>query len=380
MSHQQAKIIDLSTALPPCPQFLREALSQSLVELALEPELHWRIRKNRPGGEDRDREAGARWIAPRVGEILPSSRILLTNGTQNALVVVLRNLCKPGDVIVAEQLAYLLIRPIAVSLGLIVVGVEMDEEGVNPAALDVIGRAIRPKLLYCTPTVQNPTTAIMSADRRADVVRIAKTHNIAIIEDDVLGRLHKEAPPSLYSYAPDITWYIMSVSKCFAMGIRLAYLAIPEGIRAADVFAPHLRSSSMFANSLSCELVSHWVKGGHGAEIAEKARSEVDARQKLALQHLGQFGPRAVPGGLHLWIELPANVSSDSVVKAALASGVQIRSAGMFSVDHKPPPNAIRVAITGPQNHAGLDAGLSVVANLLSEHLAETAQRKVQIS
>lgn len=370
MSRPRTSAIDLSTALPPCPSFLGEALSRSLVELALVSELHWRIRKNRPGGEERDREIGSIWIEPRVGEILPADRILVTNGTQNALVVILRHLCKPGDVIVAEKLAYLLIRPIALSLGLIVIGVDMDSEGVEPAALDAICRRASPKLLYCTPTVQNPTTAVMSASRRAEIVSVAQTHNIAIIEDDVLGRLHPEAPPSLYAHAPDTTWYIMSVSKCFAMGLRLAYLAIPEGVAAADVFRPHLRSSSMFANSLSCELVAHWVAGGNAGQIVDSARVEVTARQQLALQHLGRSGARTVPGALHLWIELPPNADCDAVVEAALAAGVQIRSARVFSVDDQPPPNAIRVAITGPQDHAQLHAGLSIVGEILSAHLS----------
>ena len=116
-------------------------------------------------------------------------------------------------------------------LGLRLEGVAMDEEGLVPEALDQAVVETGARLLYCTPTLQNPTTATMSEARKQAIACVAIRHDLTIIEDDIYGILLEEpAPLPLATFAPEHTIYVTSLSKAVAPGLRIGYTAPPQHI------------------------------------------------------------------------------------------------------------------------------------------------------
>ena len=93
----------------------------------------------------------------------------MTPGAQIAMLAVLTTLARPGDVILSERITYPGIKALAAQLGLILHGVACDAEGLLPDSLDEACRRLRPRLLYCNPTIQNPTTVTISPRRRAEL-------------------------------------------------------------------------------------------------------------------------------------------------------------------------------------------------------------------
>jgi len=126
---------------------------------------------------------------------------------------VLGAVTNPGDTVCAEALAYPGFRAAASQLGLAVLGLEMDAEGIVPAALARACRDVGPRALCCTPTFQNPTTATMSEARRREIVAIARRHRLRIVEDDAYGKVPEQSPPALAVLAPDLTWHIAGLAK-----------------------------------------------------------------------------------------------------------------------------------------------------------------------
>jgi DNA-binding transcriptional MocR family regulator len=109
---------------------------------------------------------------------------------------------RPGDVVLAERLTYPPIREIAHHLGLRLVGLDMDADGLVPAAVDRAARGGRAKALYCMPTLHSPTGITMSEARRRDLARVAGRHGLVVIEDDVFGLLPEERPNPLACWLP----------------------------------------------------------------------------------------------------------------------------------------------------------------------------------
>ncbi|MCZ7450276.1 PLP-dependent aminotransferase family protein [Agrobacterium rhizogenes] len=358
-------MIDLATALPTTTPCLSQALSEGLSRLSRDADLVNNIRENRPFGSEQDRRSGANWLSRRFGTPLDPSSVVLTNGTQSALLWILQSETRPGDILVAEQLAYLRLRPVAQSLGLRVVGVDMDEEGIVPDALEVVCRQSGPKALFCTPTLQNPTLAVMSSARRLEIAKVARTHDLLIVEDDVLGLLHPDAPPPLHSFAPERSYYILSLSKSLAMGLRLAYVILPSYRKAPDADEPFARASYLFPNALSCELTNLLIETDRVDGVLYSARLDIEERQKIARYFLGRFLPRFAAGALHVWLPVKNRTTAEVISNEAFRRGVALRAASIFSIGDRPAPNALRVAVTAPKSLDVLAQGLEIVAEIL---------------
>lgn len=365
--HTAAPPLDLTKAIPPGVPILDRALSATLSNLSAQRDLGTRIRVNRPGGNREDRETAAAWLSCRFTPSPPPDRIIVTNGTQSALGLILQHLAQPGDLIVAEQLTYVVLRQIVNRLGMRLEGIPLDGLGLVPEAFETVCKTKRPKALYCNPTVHNPTASVMPESRRAQIVGIARRYGVSIIEDDVLGALHGPAPRPISAIAPDVTWYCMSLSKCFALGLRLAYVLAPTPTAATALISQVQNLSSWFPSALSLMVVADWIRTGMGLQIAAAMYEEMVERHRLASLLLKNFDYTTASGALHVWLQLSARYDPVTFANAALQAGVAIRPAGLFSVDASAPPNAVRVSLSSPCNRSDLAAGLLRIAALLEK-------------
>ena len=195
--------IDLSMTLPPPIEDAKLAAQmwQGVAALENGGGLDLLLRYQPAGGIVADRMAGERWLSRRVPG-LSIDRVLVTPGAQGAMLAVASLLAGPGDTVLTEEITYPGFRALAGHLRLRLRGLPMDREGLDPDAFDAACLEDSPKALYCTPTQHNPTTATMSAARRAAVVAVARRHGIPIIEDDAYGVLPAEPRPPLAALAP----------------------------------------------------------------------------------------------------------------------------------------------------------------------------------
>jgi DNA-binding transcriptional MocR family regulator len=359
--------LDLTKALPPAPPILDQALSATLRRLSDSDSLGQQIRANRPGGSSEDREVAAIWLSSRFGARPPTDRLLVTNGTQSALGLVLKFIAGPGDVVLAEQLTYVVLSHIVQRLGMRIEGVPLDEHGLMPEAFEDLCRHKRPKALYCNPTVHNPTASVMSEARRAEIAAIARRHGVWIIEDDVLGALHGSTPKPIAAIAPDITWYCMSLSKCFSLGMRLAYVVAPTNGAVTQLLESAGNLSSWFPAPLSLMVAADWIRSDMGRTICMAIHDEMVRRQQLAATLLPHSDYQTAEGALHIWLQLPAGFDPSSFQRAALQEGVLIRPSSLFVIGQAVPPNAVRISLSSPASVADLETGLSRLASLLGK-------------
>jgi DNA-binding transcriptional MocR family regulator len=358
--------IDLARAVPPVPPRLEEAYRSVLAGMVQEGDIGRRIRVNRPGGNGEDRKAAALWLSHRLGFSPNPGQAVLANGTQSLLGLLLYAVVGASQTLLAEELTYPVLGPLAARFGVNVVPVAIDDDGIIPQAFDEACRRHAPKALFCNPTVQNPTTSVMSLARRRLVVEVARHHSLTIIEDDVLGPLHPAAPPPIAALDSGRVWYLQSLSKCLSLGLKIALMVAPSPQAARTLLAPVENQSFWFPSALSAEIARRMILGGHLAEIATEIAAIARHRRSMLARHLGAdiVDDR---GGLHVWLRLPDEIPAKGLVEALDVRGIHIRPAAMFAVSASTvPPNAVRIALTTALRDENFETAATCLAQRLS--------------
>jgi DNA-binding transcriptional MocR family regulator len=181
----------------------------------------------------------------------------------------------------------------------------------------------------------------------------------------VLGALHGETPRPIAALAPDVTWYCMSLSKCFAMGLRVAYLVAPSARAASVLMEPVQNLSSWFPPSLSMLVVADWIRTGLGRLIATAIHDEMVERQNIAARLLTHANYATAPGALHIWLNLPPHADASAFARDAAQAGVRVRASPLFLVDDSLPPPGVRVSLSTPVERRDLEIGLQRLVPLL---------------
>ncbi|MDR3511899.1 MAG: PLP-dependent aminotransferase family protein [Caulobacteraceae bacterium] len=316
------------------------------------------------GGSGADRAAGVRWLRDRLPDVT-EDRVLVAAGAQGALLAITSLLAKPGEVVCAEALAYPGFRALAAHLGVRIEGVAMDAEGLLPDAFDAACRAHAPKALYCTPTLNNPTTATQSAVRRAAVVEVARRHGVPIIEDDAYGRLPADAPPPLAALAPELSWHVAGVAKVMSPALRIAYVAAPDARRAGRL-AGALRATVGMASPLTAAIARRWIEDGTELAILAAIRRETEARSALVRQILDGHDVVGRPDAFHAWLPLPAGWTRGAFTARLGARGVGVVMSDAFCTTGQP-PGAVRLSLGAPETRRDLAAALRQVRELLDQ-------------
>ena len=337
------------------------ALRDSLNELAGRNDIAELLSYQPHRGMAAHRDAAASWLR-RTGLAAAPDQIVITAGGQHAMVVALSTLTEPGDVVLTEALTYPGMKALASLLKLRLHGIEMDSDGLLPEAFDAACRQHRPKALYCMPSIQNPLGTLMPTERRQAVAAIARAHGVPIIEDDIYGFLLEEPPPPLVSFAPELGYFLTSLSKSLAPGLRIGYLAAPE--RAMPLLAGVMRATTFMAVPLMAEIATSWIADGTAARIVQAQRKESAARQQLARQLLASLDYRAHPAAFHGLLALPESWTPIEFSGAARRRGVLTSAAEAFAAA-RPIPPVVRLCLGATADRKDLARALTIIDELV---------------
>ena len=319
-------------------------LAHSLMELARDPQTLAELTLYTPdAGLPRYRQAGASWLAH--GDFQPQAeQVLCVNGGQLGLLCALMALLRAGDSLVTEQLTYPGLITAARMLGIKLLGASMDEEGIIPASLDELCRQNRVTALYCTPTLQNPTTGVMSARRREAITAICREHNLLIIEDEAHAVLVEDRPPPLSYFAPERSILIGSLSKAMAAGLRVGYLHAP--VTLVGRISATLRATCWMATPLAMELATNWIDSGVADKLLGQQVVEIGRRKALVQGLLEGLSYRTHPQCPHFWIEVPEPWRASDVAVDLKLKNCLIATAEAFAVGRAAVPQFVRASVS----------------------------------
>ncbi|MGP2436462.1 aminotransferase-like domain-containing protein [Streptomyces sp. JW3] len=275
------------------------------------------------------------WFARAIGGpggTVTAAEILVTAGGQSALTTALRALAPPGAPVLVESPTYPGMLAIARAAGLRPVPVPVDAGGVRPALLADAFRASGARVLVCQPLFQNPTGAVLAADRRAEVLRIARQAGAFVVEDDFVRRLvHEDAgplPPPLAADDPDgVVVHVCSLTKAASPSFRVSALAargpVLQRLRAIQVVDSFFVPRPLQEAAL--ELVGSPAWPRHLRAVSAELRTRRDTMTTALRRHLPELALPHVPsGGYHLWLRLPDGTSEAALTTAALRAGVAL--------------------------------------------------------
>ncbi|MDB5610583.1 MAG: GntR family transcriptional regulator [Bradyrhizobium sp.] len=356
--------VDFSMNLPPEPddpdliermQAGVEYVSRDIVSL---------LRYQGLGGTQADKDAASSWLGRRA--LVPAQeRIFVSPGAHPALLAILTILAKPGDAILCEAITYPGIRSITAQLGLKLIGLPMDAEGIDVDALADACKKEKPKALYLNPTLQNPTTLTISDARRRDIAAAARRFKLPIVEDDAYGFIPSHGHAPFASIAPDLTWHVAGLAKCIGAGLRAAYVVVPD-TRSTWPFAAALRAATVMASPFTVALVTRWIEDGTADTLLRFIRSETTARQKLVSEILPKGLYRSDPLSFNIWLELPVLWNRAAFVEHTRSTSIGVVASDAFTASGAP-PEAVRVCLGGPISRPRLAAGLEYMTHALEE-------------
>ena len=325
------------------------------------------LRYQRPEADPQDLAAGAAWLAPLRPDAEPA-HIAIAPGAQGAVHSLLRQLTSPADWVAAESLTYPGFKATASWLGLKIAPIVMDEGGMIPEAAEEVFARYRPRLLYTTPTLHNPTTRTLSPARRQAIAEAALRHNVLIVEDDAYAMLPAAPVAPLANYAPQISYYVATLSKALAPALKLAYVLCPDAQK-RDALLGAMRGTANLPAPLATAVASEWIQSGLAQDVCAAIRHETAIRQKLAVRILGA-GIGTDPAAYHLYLPLEAGRGLQLEQLAAIRqAGVGAIPVEVFALGATPP--ALRLSLGSAPDRATLEESL----RRLMGHLAQDPAR-----
>jgi len=295
----------------------------------------------------------------REGVTVDADHITLTNGSMQGVTMVAEALAAgPGDVVLTEELTYSGTIGAYRRMGVRMVGVSLDEQGMRvddlERQLEVLTQAgTPPRFIYALTTYQNPTGSVMPRSRRLELIEVARRYDCPVVEDNCYGDVHFEGPvePSLYALDDHPNHiYLCSLSKILGPGVRLGYL-----VARPPMLGRLLERRFDGGNSLLAAAVLEGYLAGEMWEHVERANIALKEKRDAVFAGLeasaGDLCSWSRPvGGLFIWVDLPADIDQARLAEMAGERGIRYAPGASFHVEGAEVPN-LRLAF----GHCSLD-------------------------
>ncbi|WP_413699535.1 PLP-dependent aminotransferase family protein [Psychromonas sp. KJ10-10] len=306
-----------------------------------------------------------------------NKKIIVVNGTQEALYILSQVLIKPGDKVAVESLGYQPAWNAFKNAGAQLIPVKQTSQGIDTNDFEQLIQKHKIHLLYLTPLHQYPTTSTLSMQKRKAIYLLAQQHNIAIIEDDYDHEFHYNSQPLAPMVANDpsgLVIYLSSFSKIMFPGIRLGIIAVHSSL------STHLINYRTMINHkvniLQQDAVARWMKDGGFERHLRKATRLYQKRRQCMVTILNEFISEGIKitfsipaGGMALWINVDRN--AEKIAKLAKQEGIFLLAENAFHLDIKQDQDKfIRLGFAG-LNEEKITQGLFLLKVLLKKHCNE---------
>ncbi|HZP86725.1 MAG TPA: PLP-dependent aminotransferase family protein [Burkholderiales bacterium] len=302
------------------------------------------------------REFIARKLAKDAGIACTADEVLITSGSLQGLDLVNAVFLAKGDTAIVEEMTYSGTITRLQRLGVNVVGVPIDDDGLNANALaatlaDLKAKRVQPKFIYTIPTVQNPTATVMSTARRREILRLSTEYGVPIFEDECYADLvwAGERPQALRGMAgSDQVVHIGSFSKSIAPALRLGYLVASWPLMSRILSIKSDGGSGAIEQMMLAEYCSTHFDT-HVQALRKTLRAKVETlMSSLRAQFGGEVEFDDPAGGIFLWVRFPPAVDTTKLAQVALQAGVAVNPGAEWMTDADAGSRRVRICFAHP--------------------------------
>ncbi len=250
--------------------------------------------------------------------------IMIINGGLEAMNLLCQLYIEPGDVILVESPSFVHSVEIFDMFEAKCIGVDMDDEGMDPEDLEKKIKLYKPKMVYVIPTFHNPTGRTLSLERRKRIAEFGGKYDVIILEDDPYRDIRYSGTDLLPIKAFDKTGHTVlanSFSKIFSPGSRLGYILANDAIM-QKLFAAKTATNShtsMLPQILCAEFFKRGYYPDHHKMICDLYRERRDAMIESIDKFFPEGTKRVFPdGGLFTWVELPGGINTTELLAESL--------------------------------------------------------------
>ncbi|EXF93554.1 GntR family transcriptional regulator [Pseudomonas fluorescens HK44] len=354
--------LDLNFNYPSLPgqaDLLRTALRQ----LASAGDLEALLRYQPHGGRQHERASVARHLQSRGLEV-SDEHVLIVSGAQHGLAVTVMGLLQPGDVVATDALTYPGFKVLAQTHRIELAPIPAAGHEPDLDALERLCKSRRVRAVYTMPTLHNPMGWVASLDWRQRLVRIAREHNLLIIEDAAYAFLAENSPAPLVTLAPEITVYVSGLSKSVATGLRVGFVCAPT--HWVPAIERTIRATTWNTPGVMTSIACGWLDDGTVGRLEVEKRQDATRRQLIARNVLCGLPTIGHPSSYFIWLALGEEVRADQVAMALMRQQVSVSTAEPFATSANV-PHAIRLAL-GSVPLEALEEALETVRRVVELH------------
>ena len=304
--------------------------------------------------------------------------IIISSGSQQGLDLIGKVFLSPGDIAIVELPSYLAALNAFHSYGGELVGIPMDDEGMQMDTLEekliqLKNEGKKVKFIYTISNFQNPAGVTMSLAQRKKIIEIAQKFNVFIVEDNPYEKLRFEGEsiPSIYSLEKNGSVISLGTfSKILCPGLRLAWiLGNEEIIRKMAI----LKQATDLCTSILNQLIAYeYCKLG---KLEENIKSNIQIYKKkrdVMLNALDKYFPQEVTwtkpqGGFFVVATLPEYIDTGEMFKEAIKENVAYVPGAPFFADGKG-KNTMRLSFCYP-SEKDIEEGIKRLGKVIKKRI-----------
>jgi len=332
------EVISLATGWPSPDLYPTEALTQITHEVVDEVGVEAFTYLTAPGLDDLREQLAER--GRRVGYATDAEEVIVTSGAQQAIDLTVRALLEPGDVVAVESPTYSGLLSVLRAAGAQVIGVPVDDDGLDVDALEALVGHDEVKLVALQSGCQNPTGCDLSDARREQLAGLARERNLLVLEDGVYGDLRFDGgkPRALRALAPAHVVYVDSLSKTVGGGLRVGWIAARGPVR--ERLALLKLESDFHSPTLTQHIAARYLASGAYGEHLKRTAPLYQRRRDALLEALDRHLPgeihAPVPhGGHHVWATLTRPTDERTLYTESIRHGVSFVPGGAVSTERR---------------------------------------------
>ena len=300
---------------------------------------------------------------------------IIISGGQQAIELACKVLCNEGDEVICENPSFIGALNAFRSLGTKLVGVELESDGIDVAALEqTLKTHPKARMLYLIPTFHNPAGITMSLEKRRAVYALARQYDLVILEDNPYGdlRFAGEELPTLKSMDEDgRVIYCGTFSKILSAGMRVGYACGCDQLVQKMVVAKQVEDvhTNIFFQMVCAQYMQQYDLDAHIATIRELYRTKCERMLKALDAYMpSQVTYTRPEGGLFLWCTLPKGSNVAALIKEAAENKIFVVSGTAFNCDENAPTDSFRLNYSMPSLD-DIDNGIQKLGEIVRRYL-----------